>query len=281
MKAIRSNCCLIYNGHSGSYFPAAEKIIADQLRENGWEVTLSVECPHGDLPDRSLLEDRGISTVVTFSGDGTVNGVARRLAGWDGHLLILPGGTQNLLSKRLHGDRDYQEIIALAGQGEMVASFVPTVKCAAGEALVGIIAGTVTRWVEVREAMRDSDVGALADTVPNALSATFSEATVRIDGEQVDFRGIYLEPGSERHICLSAFNLSGPRDLAEHGLAWLKKDFREGPHEVLGEREEVMLHCSDSSTLLIDGEERAAAYDVRFVPGVSGVRFLRLAADVA
>ena len=43
--------------------------------------------------------------VANAASDGTVNALATGLEGWDGALLVLPGGTANLLTRAIQGER--------------------------------------------------------------------------------------------------------------------------------------------------------------------------------
>src|SRR3546814_9999791 len=72
-------------------------------------------------------------------------------------ILPLPGGTLNLLSKALHGDRPAEDILAdaLAGRGRRLHP--PIVRCDAGDAYITIVAGPATRWAEVRETLRSEE----------------------------------------------------------------------------------------------------------------------------
>ena len=56
-------------------------------------------------------------------------------------------------------------------------------------------------------------------------------------------------------------------DYAKHGLALLRRDFREGPHDVLGEHRAVVCRSTEPIELMIDGErmtgERLERFEIR------------------
>src|SRR5688572_11847913 len=72
--------------------------------EHGFEVARLVRFPDEPLPSPAGLAGAGVDCVAVYAGDGTVNTLVTGLYGWDGAVLVLPGGTMNLLAKRLHGD---------------------------------------------------------------------------------------------------------------------------------------------------------------------------------
>ena len=49
------------------------------------------------------LDAAGIKRLAIFTGDGSLNAAITNLYGWGGKILVLPGGTMNLLCKRLNG----------------------------------------------------------------------------------------------------------------------------------------------------------------------------------
>jgi diacylglycerol kinase family enzyme len=70
------------------------------------------------LPTPAALDAAGIGLVAVFAGDGTINSLIESLAGWSGAVLVLAGGTMNLLYHRLHGERTTDEVIAAAARGK-------------------------------------------------------------------------------------------------------------------------------------------------------------------
>ena len=83
---------LITNEGSGS---VREELLAD-LHEACERSSLCIAerttFPSEEIPSPAELDQRGIDTVVTLGGDGTINAVIAALAGWGGAVLPLPGG---------------------------------------------------------------------------------------------------------------------------------------------------------------------------------------------
>ena len=140
----------------------------------GFALARIVRFPAQPLPTAIMLDDAGVGMVAVFAGDGTVNALVTQLAGWSGTVLVLPGGTMNLLFHRLHGEREADEVIRLAAAGEAKAVRPGVIACRAGTALADLLAGPGTRWYEVREAMREADVLAVAGNAAQALGETLA-----------------------------------------------------------------------------------------------------------
>lgn len=136
--------------------------------------------PDDPLPDASALDAVEADTVVLFAGDGTINATVGALAGWDGAILILPGGTMNLLAKALHGDADPPAIVAAAvAGGERIS--LACVEAAGRQALVGAIIGPAASWFRAREHVREGRLGRLVPAIRKAWRRTFGRG-VRLTG---------------------------------------------------------------------------------------------------
>jgi hypothetical protein len=250
---------LLVNSASGSNSPAALESLRDCLCDNAIEVQRTISIPGDDLPTAAALDRAEMELLIIYTGDGTLNATIGRLEGWAGAVLVLPGGTMNLLSKRLHGDRASADILATVARGGARRVCPAMVSCAAGDALAGLLAGPGTRWGSVRESMRNLDIAAMASGAAEAMAEMTGEAMVRtVDpalGLLEGYPLIEMTPG-EHGIQLDAFHAETAGEFAAQGWSILRRNFREGPHDRLGMVEAIVLESVDGSDLdvLIDGE---------------------------
>lgn len=276
MRAI-----VICNRRSGSYSEALESEIDDALTRAGHDIARHIVLPDMDLPSRDALEAEGVGLVAIFSGDGTITALTEKLTGWDGEILVLPGGTMNLLAKRLHHGDDVRAILATVARGGLTGRHVPVIETDAGISHVSIIAGPATIWGEVREAIRDHDVVEIAQLLPEALSTAGPEGdgSVTISGEGgTGYPALFIEPRGFDALAVHAVSLDGVDDMFKHAMAWLSHDFRDGPMRLLGLRREVEIAQADGAIgLLLDGERCRHSSPLRCRAGRSGLRFLAAA----
>ncbi len=270
---------LIVNTLSGSTGNADLAEIKRALSCAGLSIEQVVVLPENDLPERTTIESCGIEVVVLLSGDGTVANLCDELRGWTGALLVLPGGTMNLLSRRLHGDVALPELLEKIAATSLKTAKVPVVRIGEREVLTGLTVGPSTRWGEVREGIRHGDVSGLAQTVPEAWSETLSDDGVWIEGiKRHPYAAIFVEPNDEATLSVIAFRANNIGDMLGHGIAWLRRDFREGPKDELGVMSTVVVVGDDEETgLLVDGEYEDGRLPLTCHAGVSSVNFLTLA----
>lgn len=267
----------VTNVMSGSYDERQCEHIVSAFERAGWQVAHVVRFPEEDLPDRAMLEREGVDTLAIFTGDGTINSLLRRAGGWDGSILVLPGGTMNLLCKSLHSTEDLDAIIARAAT-DARADRLPIVDGAGEIALTGIIAGPTACWGEVREAMRHVEVSRLAELVPDAWRRSMDdEHGVILDEDATLHAALFVTPHTDG-LHLSAFTVDDLGEVARHGLAWLSGDFRSGPHIDLGSHEQVTMRApgdgSENIAMLVDGEQASAPAPLHFERRWTDVRFL-------
>jgi hypothetical protein len=197
--------------------------------------------------------------VVIFTGDGTVNAIVSALYGWEGVILVLPGGTMNILAHRLHGEAEPAEIIAKVAAGRARAVRPTLVRSRHGDGLSGILAGPGVAWGEVREALRDVDVLGTILGAAEAIGESAGGARVHCRepecGRAEGYSAIQITPASEG-LAVNGYYAETVADYAKQGIALLRRNFREGPHDDLGIHGSVRLACPERETmgLLIDGE---------------------------
>jgi hypothetical protein len=254
---------LVSNPASGSNDETALDALRQCCGDHGFSIARHTVFPDQALPTPAMLDAAGIERVAVYAGDGTVSGLIAGLAGWGGAVLVLPGGTMNLLYHRLHGQRTPEETIAAAGRGDAVPVRPSVIRARQGDAYADLLAGPGTSWGRVREAMRAADVAELAQSTVGAIDETLTgEQIVCVDpplGRREGYPLLNLKPGSAG-IEVEAYYAETAGDYLAQAWALLKRDFREGPHDPLGTARRLTLASTSGNPfgLLIDGEQAEA-----------------------
>jgi len=269
---------LVINPRSGSYDADLVEAIKARFVEAGAPVARVIALGDEELPDRAAVDSAGVDRIMILTGDGTISALATMLEGWDGELLVLPGGTMNLLARALHGEADALGIVGGVIAGTARAVTVPVVASEGFVAYAGVVAGPTSTWGDVREDMRNLDLAALAESVPRALSATLAENEIAMEGHEERYTAVYLEPAETG---IRAFGILADHvgQLAAYGWAWVTGDFRNGPCEPLPVETRLVLRNLAGNAgidLLVDGEKRRGANPMIFRQEMSRLRFLSL-----
>lgn len=258
---------LVSNASSGSNDAAALAALEGCCGRNGLRLAHRTVFPAQDLPSPAVLDAAGIDLVAVFAGDGTVNALIASLAGWSGAVLVLPGGTMNLLYHRLHGERELEQVVGAAARGEGRRQRPGVIRSPHGDAFAGVLAGPGTSWGQVREAMREHAVSELAGSAVKAVQETLAGEMIRCAEPAFGLREGYplvtLTP-TDKGIEVDAYDAQTAKDYLDHAWALLKRDFREGPHERLGTADRVRLASTSGTAFGIDGEQAECGADEAF-----------------
>ncbi|MEQ9653783.1 diacylglycerol kinase family protein [Hyphomonas sp.] len=146
--------CALINGESGSTPGNAEEALLEELGKLGLTADI-LPASGGDivLAVKEALDSKPDALIV-WGGDGSV-ACALSASGPSGPpVLALPGGTMNLVHKRLHyGETDWKTIVAAAMQSPVSEPFAAG--CVAEhQFFVAAMMGQVTLLAESREAVR-------------------------------------------------------------------------------------------------------------------------------
>lgn len=276
MTSHFSRPALICNTQSGGHDEAVREQIEMLCRDQGTPLVATFALPDGDIPDATELKLQRIDLLLVWTGDGTINAAATQAAGWDGAILVLPGGTLNLLSKALHGDRSAPQILTDALQGKMRRSAIPTIRSDTGTAFITVVAGPATRWAAVRETMRQDGIIEASRAAPEALDEMMNAPGVRVGADGKSYPAVILTP-TPTGIRADGILTEGTGDVLRHGLAWLGGDFRDGPSERIATGVTLALESDETICLEFDGELREMASPARFSIGTSAVDFVATA----
>lgn len=273
---------LITNAASGSNSDAAVEGLKQACADAGITIAGHTTFPDAPVPSPQALAAAGAGVVMVYAGDGTINATISALAGWDGAILVLKGGTMNLLYHRLHGDLEVEQVIAAVARGDVQQVRPGVVHSPHGQALAGLMAGPGTSWCDVREAMRDGAVVDLAATAVKAVEQSLGGATIACRdpalGRQEGYPLVMLTPQDDG-IVVEAYHSESTADYLAQGWALLKRDFRQGPHTDLGTVRRLVLASTDGLPfgLLIDGEPRETGSEVELTLANCGVDLLATA----
>jgi hypothetical protein len=252
---------LITNPASGS--AGGEKCAAIEAvcAERGLSFVGRTEFPAQGLPSVAVLNTANADTALLFAGDGTINAALRALEGWNGAVLILPGGTMNMLAKRLHGEANAGTIVGSAHQDQ--------------RAFVGMIAGPVTAWAEAREAAREGDLAGVPAKAAAAWSRSWEHDIALHDGDTLrgQFNMVFAEP-SNGGVAVSGIAADGMADIVKLGWAWIAGDWRAAQPVEVSLTQTAILSSGKPIRALFDGEEARLASPAVLQAGTSGLRFL-------
>lgn len=275
---------LVVNAASGSNNKAALDALHSELESNNFELQRTIAIPDDALPTAGELDAAGIAMLAAFTGDGTVNALLTGLYGWSGAVLVLPGGTMNLLSLRLHGPTEVGEILACVARGGARRVRPKVARCCAGDAFAGVLVGPGTCWSSVREAMRTADVAGVIQGAADAIAQTLDGPPVKLldppIGSDDGYPLIEMNP-TELGLSTSGFHARTASDLVSQSWALMRRRFREGPHDRLGLFGQMRIEAiaTGSLSVLIDGEPKEVASPANFVLAECEVDLLAIGGD--
>lgn len=240
---------LIANARSGSVSDTTREGVVAALESRG-ALAGRTDFPTEPLPEPRDLTAAGVDTVAVLAGDGTINAAARRYADWPGALLILPGGTMNLLARALHGDAAPVAIVEQLDQARVVD--LPVIAAAEHRAFVGVILGPATAWNRARERWRAGRWrGAL-----RAVRAAWHRSRGRgiaIEGVAGRPQAVFVSAGDDA-LRIAAVDASDGRMLAELGWEWLTGDWIAAGAVTSLHRPTMRVHGRRPVAALFDGE---------------------------
>lgn len=280
-----SRCWLVVNPASGSNTSGSAETLTAAFAARGIVVERVIAFPDDPLPTPAVLDAAGVTMVAVYTGDGTINALVNHLSGWSGAVLVLPGGTMNLLPLRLHRTAATEAILDIVAAGGALARRPDCVRCPAGLALAGLLVGPGTAWHRVRESMRTGAIAAMAREAVAALRETAEGPGVHLADRPTFREGGYplieLTPG-EHGVQIDGYYAEDPLDYAGQAWATLRRRFREGPHDRLGLAEAMVINSADGSPLacLIDGEPGECPSGSCFTVEPCGVDLLATAHDI-
>ena len=97
-----SKVWLVCNESSGSNDDAAVTALVEAFDAAGFDLDRILRFPDEPAPQPAQLDAEEVAILCVFGGDGTTHSVVANASGWNGGaVLVLPGGTMNLLAKRM------------------------------------------------------------------------------------------------------------------------------------------------------------------------------------
>lgn len=264
----------ITNTASGTATAAKATAIEAVFAEHGLRLVGRTAFPDDALPDADRLDAEGVDTVVLFAGDGTINAAACRLADWTGAILILPGGTMNLLAKALHGNADPATIIHAAKEaGRRIA--LPYVEAGPHRAFVGLILGPAATWVRARELVRSRRLRGLGRAMLSAWRRTFSRG-IRLEGVpglRHHAQAVFVRPEAD-HLDVAAVDARDWRSIAALGWEWLTGDWVAAAQVTQVKAKRLRIAGRKPAQALFDGEPVRLDADVIITGGIGREMFI-------
>ncbi|WP_404371757.1 diacylglycerol/lipid kinase family protein [Sphingomonas sp. MMS24-J45] len=244
----------ITNPKSGTATPAKADALAALFAESGLTLVGRTAFPDYALPTPQSLDAAGVGTAVLYAGDGTINAAVAALDAWNGAILILPGGTMNLLAKLLHGAAEPAAIVAAAVAQARTVS-LPCVEVGGQRALVGLILGPAANWVRARELVRAGRLRGLGRALSHAWRRTFGRG-IRLDGVPG------LKPGAQAvlvraeadRLDVAAIDARDFGALARLGWEWLTGDWVAASEVTQCHTRQFRTRGDKPALALVDGE---------------------------
>ena len=159
----------LFNPKSGSVPADARERMLAILTEAGHANAELVEADPGD-PCAQLRELAGQSPdlFIVWGGDGTLRAALTEAGSKTSNLLLLPGGTMNLLPRILHGEKGWEDVLRDVIRSPRRKT-LPAGEVNGQAFYCAMLAGAPARFAEAREALRRGDLGKAAGEARAAI----------------------------------------------------------------------------------------------------------------
>lgn len=265
---------IIVNEKSGSVPDDGRSQLEELLQDRGHEWVVPPDIEAGLEDQVEALCDAGVETIAVWGGDGTICAVLQTVDG-KVPVLVLPGGTMNLLPKRLHdGEMDWKKIVDDVLQ-------TPTQRwISAGEVegrrfYVAALFGQLTYLGESREAVREGSI-LEAVSILTDKGALDIETTLQVEVDQEGGRQDFpataaaVLPDAEGGLEIAVIAPENHFDLAAAAFDAVVKGWREGAHHRAENARRIRMTHVEGKPIpsTVDGEpyEPSDSVDITFIP---------------
>lgn len=159
----------LFNPRSGSVPADAHERLRAVLEEAGHGGADLVET-HPEDQEGQLRELAAASPdlFIVWGGDGTLRAALSTVGEVTSNLLLLPGGTMNLLPRTLHGEKTWDNVLR-----DVIRSprrhILPAGEVNGERFYCAMLAGAPARFAEARESLRRGDIGKAAEEARVAI----------------------------------------------------------------------------------------------------------------
>lgn len=264
------------------YNPAAGSVTADggdRLRAVLEEVGVrDAELVEVDRTDSDIqlkrLAEANPDLFIVWGGDGTLRSALGSVGQATPNLLLLPGGTMNMLTKSIHGDKTWDTILK-----EVLASpkrkTIPAGKANNEAFYCAMLAGAPARFAEARESLRR---GELVKAATEARAALDTLGTLQLEAryrdgytfERADLPptsiiGVLVGPLARDHE-MEVAALEAPTAGGALNVIWSSfvSDWRSAPGITIVPARSLVIETEDGEIpVIVDGEAIEAGNSVR------------------
>lgn len=159
----------LYNPASGTVGVEGELRLREALEAAGVRGAELVELdPANCARQLGTIARQQPDLLIVWGGDGTLRSALSELGQQTPNLLLLPGGTMNLLCGHIHGDKSWEQVLAdvLAGPKRRT---LPAGKANDEYFYCAMLAGAPARLADAREALRRGELVKAAAEAREAL----------------------------------------------------------------------------------------------------------------
>jgi len=259
-----SNIAIVINAASGSTSDISEEICA-LFKNRGYDNAQS----HYIIPEKlsetfETVIGQGVDLIVTFGGDGTSLCAASFAGKAQVPLIVLPGGTMNILPKHLYGSTDWKDVLNVALE-QTQPRWVPCGLLNDQKFLVAAILGTIVRVGLSRELAREGQlleatkniVATVNETdIADSLSYTLGSEAIPREANLLQLSCPGMNPLSteENKFEVAAVNVDSYGELSALGLTAVMDQWRENDAVFSDFAKEVRVQGNGSIDVLLDGE---------------------------
>ena len=187
------NVHVIINPAAGSEESVLFKMIAFfQEHDIDYRVSVTTRNDSAEALARSVLEDN-VDAVVGYGGDGTMMGIANALHDTDVPLLIVPGGTANVLSQELHIPTTIPKALSLLLPGYGHKDKIDIGRYKDTYFLTNLGVGIPAQWVKEANRELKNKYGLMAYIVAGVkatIKSKLSTYKLTLDGKEIETEGI-------------------------------------------------------------------------------------------
>lgn len=195
-KAVQKkikNIHIIINPAAGKG-EASLSIINESMKEAGikWEASITQKSGDAEKLAKAAVK-KGVDAVAVHGGDGTLMEVMRGLLGSDVPLIILPGGSANVVATELGIPRNLKEACTLVGKGPAKMRAVDVGRFNSHYFIAGISIGSGADFVKGATRESKNKIGVLAYFFSAAAALKKMKLThyyLKIDRKEYEVQGL-------------------------------------------------------------------------------------------